>query len=72
MGTAKCDGNGCELRDRCYRFTSKSTAIQSWLVPECPGMTCEHHIPNDIENKQKRTCFIIEKDDIIEKSIRPN
>lgn len=30
---SKCNGNKCNIKTKCYRFTSKSNDWQSWLVP---------------------------------------
>lgn len=35
----KCQGTGCDVRDKCYRFTAPAGEWQSWFMPTerpCP------------------------------------
>lgn len=72
MGISKCEGKDCDVKEECFRFTSKASYMQSWLVPEMPGKTCEQYIPTSSKDRGKRTWFIVENDGIIEKAVKPN
>ena len=42
-----CEGNGCEVKHTCYRFTAKPSNYQSYFAPttiEEDG--CEYYINN--------------------------
>ncbi len=41
-----CTGWGCLIRETCLRFrASESKFWQSYLIPEHPGVDCEHYLP---------------------------
>ena len=43
---SKCNGNGCDRRDECYRFTAPACDYrQSWIVPPAVGEACEYRLP---------------------------
>jgi hypothetical protein len=38
----KCKGEGCPLKESCYRFTAEASEYQSYfLTPPFDGKTCE-------------------------------
>jgi hypothetical protein len=41
---AKCNGHGCNRKEKCYRYTSKCDEIQSYFQP-IPEF-CEYFIDN--------------------------
>lgn len=42
---SKCAGNGCDLREECYRFTAPASQWQSFIVPPAVGEACEYRLP---------------------------
>ena len=48
MGYCKCEGQGCPMKQKCYRFTSKTNEYrQSWFAktPIKDDGDCEHFLP---------------------------
>jgi hypothetical protein len=42
-----CEGNGCEVKHTCYRFTAKPSNYQSYLAPtNIEDKGCEYYINN--------------------------
>lgn len=47
---SKCNGAGCELKEKCYRFTALDNEYrQSYMTPDKRGLECEYfwHITNE-------------------------
>lgn len=42
---SKCSGNGCDLREECYRFTAPASQRQSFIVPPAVGEECTYRLP---------------------------
>jgi len=48
----KCPGDGCPLRDSCYRYTATpSPKHQSYFSPPYADGTCHHYWPVKPEDK---------------------
>jgi len=46
---SKCKGNGCELKNTCYRFTATANEFRQSFFMEEPNTTpteCEHYWGN--------------------------
>ena len=53
----KCEGRQCELKDTCYRYTSKASEFRQSYFTSPPlyinkigEHQCEYYIPNDKQN----------------------
>lgn len=48
-----CSGEGCEIKEKCYRFTApKDRHMQSYFVtPPHDGDSCQHYWCNDGHRK---------------------
>ena len=47
---SKCNGNGYDLREECYRFTAPACDYrQSWIIPPAVGEACEYRLSRAIE-----------------------
>ncbi len=45
---AKCDGEGCKVKEMCYRYTSKEEFMQSNFKPEMKEtIDCEYFLLDD-------------------------
>jgi hypothetical protein len=49
---SKCQGNNCEVREMCYRYTAPVSEPQSWLIPEQDGDDCDDFILNWMEDDE--------------------
>jgi hypothetical protein len=51
----KCSGNGCEMKNKCFRYTSPSNSYQSYFteVPLKENGTCDYFLQVDIKRKAK-------------------
>jgi hypothetical protein len=49
-----CKGEGCEVKETCYRFTAKPSEYQQAYFPETPSVNggCEYYI-NDNKLNEK-------------------
>ena len=46
-----CEGDGCEVKHTCYRFTAKPSNYQSYLAPTTiEDKGCEYYINNKSRN----------------------
>ncbi len=48
---AKCNGQDCDRREKCYRYTSKSDEIQSYFQPE--PLFCKYFIDNTGKDNER-------------------
>lgn len=39
---AKCSGQFCDIKERCFRYTAPSCKRQVWMTPPNPGPACEY------------------------------
>ena len=46
---AKCRGESCEIRERCYRWTAPVSEMQSWIEPDAKGTECPKYEPIGVE-----------------------
>ena len=52
---SKCEGDGCEIRSDCYRFTAKANEHrQSYMKPPTVGKNCEYYWPVKSKSEYKR------------------
>lgn len=59
MDISKCNGIGCDKRERCYRFTAPSSHWQSWIQPD--PKNCIHFWGKPSDREQ--SSFPVEGDD---------
>jgi hypothetical protein len=53
---SKCSGEGCPMKETCYRFTAIADKLwQSYFMnaPIKEDNTCEYYWPNEDDNKRK-------------------
>ena len=50
---AKCEGIGCSIANKCYRFRKTGNPMyQSYIIPDTPGSQCEYFIPNKEDDEK--------------------
>lgn len=57
---SKCKGEGCPLKETCYRFTVEPNKfMQSYFMnaPIKEDNTCDYYWPNEDDNKKKRRAW---------------
>lgn len=53
---SKCEGEGCQIKETCYRFTSEpSEFMQSYFMnaPIKEDKTCDYYWPNENDRTKK-------------------
>lgn len=51
---SKCTGNGCEIKEQCYRYTVKGSEWQAYTDfwrSLLPGIRCEYFIDKEKRNE---------------------
>lgn len=50
-----CDGHGCPLKDKCYRYTAFASSYQSWFLqaPINEDGTCDYFWNDEWKEKMK-------------------
>ena len=38
---AKCHGDGCDIKEHCYRYTAPASEFQSYITPTEKGLNCK-------------------------------
>jgi len=51
----KCKGEGCCLKDQCYRYTAKASEWQSYFDPPQKGKKCEYFMEIKKVKKPKKS-----------------
>ena len=48
MGVAKCNGEDCKLKEKCYRYTKEPHPYwQTYIAPTEQGEDCEYFDSNE-------------------------
>lgn len=42
MDITKCNGEGCPIKEQCYRYTTPAHPHQSWMAPPWNGRDCDY------------------------------
>jgi hypothetical protein len=51
---AKCEGNGCILKDQCMRYLVKPKEIDTYINPDKKGKECSFYYPQLIHKDKIR------------------